>query len=392
MNRSLLRLLPAVLLSACAAEVVDDDDVVEVDPLPEFVDDCTEESNDDFGDFAGLLAENLREYDAQLCEGDVDWYRIDVPPGRWVSVELQIDGSGRNATDGTDLDLFHCDEVGDDVWSSAHEQDWEMLSFANLGDEPESHYLRVDPYNTGAADYTLAIRTASFHEGIDCGEFYEDTEDGQCNRIMQWPAAQAGDGYFVEHLPHYSFGRREMLYLVRYATAAVTAQWPDTMPLATLDIGERDGGTPGAMVGSLRHPEGTHVEGNDIDLAYYQTGEDNAGRSVCPHDNYFCTGDPHLLDARKSAFFIGKLMESDNIRVIGVDPAIASALRPAATALRDEGLMTDAAHGKFWSHLASGDGWPFHQHHMHVSWAWESGWEGRDTPEGCLLHDAYARD
>jgi hypothetical protein len=130
------------------------------------------------------------------------------------------------------------------------------------------------------------------------------------------------------------------------------------------------------MVGSLRHPEGTHVEGNDIDIAYYQTGSDNLGREVCESDGYFCTGPATLLEPRRTAYFMAMLIRSGDVRVIGVDPEIAEDVFDAADDLRSEGLLSASDISGLSSYLAYGDGWPFHQHHMHLSWTWESGHSG----------------
>jgi hypothetical protein len=159
-------------------------------------------------------------------------------------------------------------------------------------------------------------------------------------------------------------------------------------------MGQWDGDIPGRMEGQLRHPEGTHVNGNDIDIAYYQTGSDNYGRVVCPpNDNYFCTGDPTLLDARRTAYFMIQLMKSPFLRVIGVDPKIATELKAAAQDLKSEGLITSSEVSRLNSYMAYGSGWPFHHHHMHFSWAWESGFADRAAPppSGCqnALHPSH---
>ncbi len=225
---------------------------------------------------------------------------------------------------------------------------------------------------------------------MDCDDFYPgtaNTETGPCNRIMQHPGANAdADGYFVEHEAHYSNIRREVAYLVDYAAAEVAAAFPGTNPLALMDMSEDDGSTPGTMVSSLRHPEGTHVEGNDMDIAYYQTGADNSGRVVCENDGYFCTEPPNILDAERSAYFMAMLFSSDNVRVIGVDTLIAEDLFDAADDLLATGMITQSQRNSFDSEMAYGEGWPFHHHHLHFSWSWESGFEGRSVvPDGCMV-------
>jgi hypothetical protein len=177
-----------------------------------------------------------------------------------------------------------------------------------------------------------------------------------------------------------------LIYLVRWAAAETAATFPGTNPIGLLDMSQADGDTPGRQDDQLRHPEGTHVEGNDIDIAYYQTVSNNLGRSVCPENGYFCTDKPDILDAKRSAFFISRLMKTESLRVIGVDSLIYPELIDAARELQSEGLLRGADVGRLKSFLAYGEGWPFHQHHLHFSWNWEKGWSAEDQEEApCAL-------
>ncbi|MBN93317.1 MAG: hypothetical protein CL928_04490, partial [Deltaproteobacteria bacterium] len=262
-----------------------------VQNVPPFVNDCGGQ-NDDINSLAGLVAVDFQTYSGvQLCANEEDWYEIIIPAGMWVSVELDIDGTGHNGTDMTDLDLVEADGAAAPIWWSASEQGYERLAWHNPGSVAISKTLFVYGYNGATADYDIVIRVSEWDDGLDCDVYYPGTspasETGPCNRIMQFPQAESADqGYYVEHQAHYSNLRREVAYLVRYATAAVEDTFPGTNPLSLMDMGESDGSTPGAMVGQLRHPEGTHVYGNDIDIAYYQTGPDNQGRAVCDNDGY----------------------------------------------------------------------------------------------------------
>ncbi len=154
-----------------------------------------------------------------------------------------------------------------------------------------------------------------------------------------------------------------------------------------MDMGQADGDTPGRLDDSLRHTEGTHVEGNDLDIAYYQTGDDNLGRAVCENDGYNCTGAATILDARRTAYFMAMLMRSEYIRVIGVDTEVAYDVLEAADDLVSEGKLSSSDESNLSAHMAySTSGWPFHHHHMHFSWDWESGHSGLsmfEAPAGC---------
>ena len=366
-------------------------------PVPAFVDDCGGQ-NDDFSNRSGIESIELQTYSGvQLCAGEEDWYQINIPAGMWVSVEIDISGAGSGTTD---LDLVEVDPDGDALWWSASEQAYERLAWYNPGQAPQERYLMVYGYQGAATDYDIVVRVANYHQGMDCDSFFplvpSGSETGECNRIIQVPQANSdSEGYLVEHQAHYSNLRREVAYLMTWATAETAAQFPGTNPLSLMDMSERGGETPGAMVGQLRHPEGTHINGNDVDIAYYQTGADNEGRAVCANDNYFCTSPPNILDATRSAFFMIRLMDSPHLRVIGVDTMIATELLAAANSLRAQGVVTQSEVTRLDNYMAWGEGWPFHHHHMHFSWDWEDGYEGRsaDTPEGCIIdevRDPYA--
>lgn len=399
LRQALILVVAALCVPACTSDEAPDPEGEETPagpgPLPEFVDDCDEGSNDEAPWWSGVTADDgwMKE-DVRLCAGDIDLYRVDIPAGRWLSVEVRIDGAG-TSVDRTDFDLYELSEAGFEespsesaIWWSASEEPYERLAWFNNGSADLIRYFAVDPYLNSEGTYDLIVDRTTFHTDRDCDDAYpdEDASDdgGPCNRILQAPQANSDDdGFLVTHEAHYSNLRREVLYLVRWAAAETRARWPDEAPLALMDMSERDGSTPGSMVNSLRHPEGTHVDGNDIDIAYYQNGDDNLGRAVCPNDQYFCTGDPEDLDPRRTAYFTAKLMRSDHIRVIGMDPLIAEAVQEAGDELHDEGEIDDSSWQKLYSQIASGDGWPFHHHHMHLSWTWESGHERSTPPEGC---------
>jgi|GEM_PF-1547002 len=382
-----------------SADDSEEDDVTEEedpDPEPvstEVVNDCTEADNDDLDSASTLLTDDThRTYeDLELCAGDYDVYRLEIPAYTWVSFSVEVDGSGsgssdfdiydiENPSDPVDSDLDYITESGslNILGYSASEQDFERLAWYNPGGMTLVRYVYVLPYDSAEGTYDIRIRTSEWHDTDDCdAEYSDDSEDGPCNRIMQFPqAADTDQGYLVTHEAHYSNLRREVAYLVASATQSVQATFSGTKPLALMDMGQADGDTPGRMVDSLRHPDGTHIEGNDIDIAYYQTGDDNLGREVCESDGYFCTGPATLLEPRRTAYFMAMLMRSDYIRVIGVDPEIAEEVQDAASDLRSEGLLLSSDISNLNTYMAYGDGWPFHHHHMHLSWSWESGHSG----------------
>jgi hypothetical protein len=382
--------LCAACFTGCAPPAVDEPEDGGPARLPPFEEDCGNPRNDTLQTASGLDVDDDRTWEGiALCTDDVDYYRLDVPPGRWVSLRVTIDGSGSGQTD---LDLYEVDADDAVVQGSASGQPFERIAFYNPGAEPAPHYVRVEGFQGGRADYDILTHVSRYHEDVDCDEMFPDEdpadERGPCNTIMQFPQGNDDvEGYLVTHAAHYSNLRREVQYLVRYAAREVAAAFPDTEPLGLLDMSQWDGDTPGRMEGQLRHPEGTHVDGNDIDIAYYSLSPGNEGKVVCPqNDGYWCTGPASDLDVDRTTFFLAKLMDNMNVRVTGVDTAVAERVAPRAAELEEEGLITREQRQRVQGLMAYGDGWPFHHHHIHLSWQWEDGHEERDGgAEGCLL-------
>jgi hypothetical protein len=371
-----------------------------------FIDDCEEALNDSLETAVDLLAEDGTTHTGvHLCKKEVDYYRFYLPAQSYVSLNLEIEGSGSYKNDKTDLDLLEVsapdaqvsglldmvadepDQEVDTLWYSASDQPQERLAWFNPTDESIEKWVAIDGFKKSVSTYDLSFRVDEFHEGFDCNEFFSKTgQKGPCNEIMSFPQANnLDDGYVVSHEARYSNLRRELIYLVRWAAAETAATFENTNPIGLLDMSQADGDVPGRQDDQLRHPEGTHVNGNDIDIAYYQTGSNNLGRSVCPENGYFCTAEPDILDAERSAFFISRLMKSEHLRVIGVDTMIYTDLIAAASDLKNDGLLTYNDVQRMKSYLAYGDGWPFHQHHLHFSWDWEDGWFDSESDQGCAL-------
>ena len=257
-----------------------------------FVDDCDQALNDTL-DLAVLLDTESgdRLEGIQLCEKEIDYYRFELPPQSYVSLSLSIEGSGSHSEDKTDLDLLEVapadsglsglldmvadeeNQVVDTLWYSASENGTERLAWFNPSEKSLVKWVAVDGFKKSAATYSLEFLVDEFHEGLDCDDFYNKTgQKGPCNEIMTFPQANSlDDGYVVSHEARYSNLRRELIYLVRWAAAETAATFENTKPIGLLDMSQADGDVPGRQDDQLRHPEGTHVDGNDIDIAYYQT-------------------------------------------------------------------------------------------------------------------------
>jgi hypothetical protein len=179
-----------------------------------------------------------------------------------------------------------------------------------------------------------------------------------------------------------SYARRDLIQVVKYATAkmeCMTSDWDywDFAPLGLIDMSESDGSIPGTSIGDPGHPLGTHMYGNDIDLAYYQLyTPDNHPRSIGVHfDEYgdagHLTEEPIALDPWRTALFISYLSEHHHVRVIGVDGQVGLVLEEALDDLVELGYI-DADHRESiplaYEVENQGYGWYyFHHHHMHLS-------------------------
>lgn len=179
-----------------------------------------------------------------------------------------------------------------------------------------------------------------------------------------------------------SFLRKDLMQLVSYATsltACKTAAWTtgNGGALGLGDMSEANGAIPGTSINSPGHPAGTHTNGFDIDLGYYQTNTvDNRLRPICAHttngqEASHCTAQPDKLDVWRTAMFLGTVFESSRTRVIGVDgqagPMLVSALDElcntnwlSTTACNNIVLAYETTNG--------GQGWFYHHHHhAHIS-------------------------
>jgi hypothetical protein len=216
--------------------------------------------------------------------------------------------------------------------------------------------------------------------------------DAYCHELVLF-MPESGPGYedvsYTEGMWHdrtASYLQRDLMVRVQYAAAKVAcvgAGWSSGHggPVALLDMSESDGSIPGTSRGQPGHPWGTHTDGQDIDIAYYQAHTpDNHVRPVCPSvvddvDEHHCVGAPSRLDAARTAMFIGALFEQPGIRVVGVDGRIAPLVRADLRQLVAAGHLSVAAAVEAVLHLASEDadggrGWySFHHHHLHVSLA-----------------------
>jgi len=180
-----------------------------------------------------------------------------------------------------------------------------------------------------------------------------------------------------------SFLRRDLMHVVKFAAAKVACKATDweygsVDPIGLGDSSEADGAIPGTSQGYLGHPLGSHENGKDIDIAYFQLfSPDNNLRPVGVHqpgpfeDAFHLLGPPYALDVWRTALFIAYLSEHPRMRVIGVDGRIGTILEDAFDDLVGYGWIDYDLRESInlaYEEEDTGEGWfRFHHHHMHVS-------------------------
>lgn len=203
-----------------------------------------------------------------------------------------------------------------------------------------------------------------------------------CGELVQFTPG-TGDGYAVETYEAYRYIRRDLMMLIKYATAKTackTADWDygNKGPLGLLDMSEADGSTPKFADGSYRHPQGSHEFGQDIDTAYFQLfSPDNLARVVGLNWDNHLIEPPYNFDRYRTALYISYLAEHPFLRVVGVDGQIGPLLDGTDSS---EGVFDELVNeGWIDSNLRAsiplayevedtGKGWfRFHHHHLHVS-------------------------
>lgn len=210
----------------------------------------------------------------------------------------------------------------------------------------------------------------------DCNLPPRDCTGQTCDDIVPLqPTKGAGyDSYAWPADDHYA--RRDLLMLLQHAAALVECRAKDwtpgnRAPIGLGDMSRRDGVQPPG------HPGTTHTGGRDMDIAYYQlTGSDNKLRAVCPSKNAHCVAKPNNLDVRRTALFIGTLLGSNRVRVVGSDPEIGPVLLQEMQKMCDAQTIPKVACDRAVGNVpdrtrrfsySTGYWLVNHHHHMHVS-------------------------
>lgn len=364
-----------------------------------------------------------------ICEGDEDWFEITVPAQTIVRVGIEfLHARG-------DLDMVVYDGDGEIVgcrmgWinggktypysqyrSYEHNTEYYGLYSESGG---ATYYLRVLGYkSSNPADpliqnqYNLHIDEFSYVDGADCevAGFTQDECRGQGadgSGLLPFPFPDpddsvVGDNFMWDTLSSARFARRELIMGIRWAMAKTIEAFPDTTALALSDICQIDGQTPYGEVDELHHPATTHSQGGNIDIAYFQTDGINNVEIICEdgsvHNDGWCTpeaANTHKVDLPRQAFFLGKLAVSPRLRTMGCDVTVGALIRQEANVLRDlpDGdphKLTPAEAGAVVNKISTGtigdfNAWPYHHHHIHVSFQW---WTGSDVQPPASPHEHH---
>ncbi|MFW5740575.1 MAG: hypothetical protein ACOC1F_09435, partial [Myxococcota bacterium] len=338
-------------------------------------------------------------YNLTICENDEDWFRIEVPAATIVRVGIEFQHAQG------DLDFVIYDEQGELVGSRMgdiypytsswrdYETDTEYYGlYSQAGGAV--YYARAVGFDGATGAYGLEVTEIPYQDGADC-EAAGFTAD-ECmgygaggSGLIPFPFPDPNDtylglGYQFDTVSNYRFGRREVVMAVRYALHETEAAFGPADPLGVIDFSDITGTTPGFDVGDPRHPASTHDQGGNIDLAYYQTDGSNDAEIVCNdgsvHNDGFCSSaavDSHIVDLERQAFFMAKLYAGGRLRVIGVDQVLGPLLEEAVDALAalpdgDPRKLSGPEASQVKTRLAYGSGWPYHHHHIHVSFQWWS--------------------
>jgi len=334
----------------------------------------------------------------QICAGDEDWYRVDVPQGTLATVGIEFNNSAG------DLDLLAYNAEGTFLGSRymlanysgyyrANETNTEYLSVLANNEGARTYLFRVRGYKNAVNTYKLTLTTTPFKDGADCASIPELA--AQCGTRFEFPFPDPDDGFvgngynfdtsdwyyafFV--FANYRWLQLKVILAVRNAIHEVQQKFPGTNSLSLGDMVQKDGKTPGTDIGELRHPAGSHASGLNIDLAYYQTRSTNDLTWICDEDvdlydgGEFCPdGLTHVVDLPRTAFFLMTLVQHADFDVVGVDTAVEQDILDEAKAQVDEAANTNpdkrwfapAVYTKLAGRVVSGGDWTYHFDHMHV--------------------------
>lgn len=355
----------------------------------------------------------------QICGGDHDWFEF--TPGQ-AGVVYQVGIDSNYASGNLDVEFVTgADEIRDDarlVPTAYHEENpvgpmnMQLHSMVGAtGSDP--YWLHVRAVGLATNNYSLVVRETLWQDGANCEALFDaQTCRSQYaggshdpSRLIVFPQGNPADPfigdavYFDNGLSAFGnppttfssarYARRELIMAVRNAVNAVQTEFPGTAPLGIGEVSMPDGTTPSG------HPNGTHYEGANVDIAYYidpayHTFAGNLTyRQICcdaPLSDWSCVDtntassnygncvagseSTHIVDLPRTALFVAKLVASGRIRIIGFEAKVQAGLESAMDDLVTAGVLTasEAATAKsFVTTSLNHSSWIWHFNHMHAS-------------------------
>lgn len=354
----------------------------------------------------------------EICQDDDDWFRFTPSQAETLYV---VGHDSVLAAGDLDSDLVGADEeplgyswIYDGQYHPEAGVGPTNLEIFTVVGAPAATPLWLHVYGwQGATNtYGLVSRTIAWRDGPDCEAFFtradcraQTSGAHDPTKLIPFPVGVAWDPYIgvgVNTLSGLSYpqvpftpvsrlhGRRELLMIIRHAIHEVRVAFPGTAPLGLGDVSMPDGTTPEG------HPNGTHYEGANIDIAYYirpdvhRSWGNMAYRQICCDatslSDWSCvntsSGSPgygvcvdgseatHIVDLPRTAMLIAKIAGSGRLRVIGVEAKIKPALEQALDDLAAQGKITAYEKSAALARMASKDdhpSWLWHFNHMHAS-------------------------
>jgi hypothetical protein len=232
------------------------------------------------------------------------------------------------------------------------------LAFYNPGDAP----LIAEIALQGSGSVMVTTQPHAFELSTTC-----TTPD--CGALVQLPLPREADGYRTISPLRYQFGRREVVQAVLAAASELRQTIPGLAVVGIADLSQKDGQVPGTDVSVPRHTYPAHAGGYAADVGYYRTRGDNLGKPACPttSDGTFCAG-PHDIDVARNVEFFRRLTTNLHTIQLLVDPVMEADVRAE---LVNQTAADPLAVARASRMLQSGQAFPYHDDHFHVSFTRE---------------------
>jgi hypothetical protein len=168
------------------------------------------------------------------------------------------------------------------------------------------------------------------------------------------------------------YGNAETLYVLRRAAAFTQLLFPRLGQIPVADLSQADGLTP-QVDGILLHPEGSHVQGRDVDVSYITTGSGNDPKAHAAKQ----------WDYEKNFWFLYGVLQSTSVDL--VISAYRNEMKAMAQLAHQKGLINGMAVGRF--NRIQLDLGMNHDRHAHIMVA--NSWNAYTSRKFQAADDAY---